>query len=209
MENDTCITTHSPDHQVTSGYQLAKGGTAPEGGHEHNDEGRISPLPNKPEIVGCCTDEKIAEGKQWLDKRFAEASDKMKTLGLTPVRPGEVGASCKNSSGDILEWLQPFPTCWRCHLEERDKHPGGDPDRSDHQVIICRSYGKDGAFKNEIMYDWWGRGKWKTPKDFRDSFPYLPGTGKCYSPPAYSGCDGKPVTPTQPRCGFDNCIEGL
>ena len=132
----------------------------------------------------CCTDAKIAEGEKWLNARFNEASNKAKKLGLSPVRPGCDGATCKNSSSDIEQWLEPTPRCWTCSLELRRREPFGSSNNSDHQVIICKSHPDTGPSK-EIIFDWWGDNHWwhkidpsynnhqsgGPPDDFRSNFP--------------------------------------
>jgi hypothetical protein len=138
-------------------------------------------------------------------------------LGIKPVPIGKQGATCKNSSADILLWLAPFPKCWQCYLELREQvHLG--VKFADHQVVICAAYAQ-GAKKKEIMFDWWGdtmknRAQSEGPPDpFRSEWPDNP----FIVPERYYGCTrncaGNPVRPDlagYPQSGrpsFPSCME--
>ena len=76
-------------------------------------------LPNQPypaQPIGCsltcCSDEKIEEGRKALRRSYLQAVQAANILGLTAVESGTQGASCKNSSRDIINWLLPNPACW-------------------------------------------------------------------------------------------------
>jgi hypothetical protein len=127
----------------------------------------------------------------------------LKQAGITPVPSGEDGASCKNSSRSIIEYLgkNGYPSCWQCYLEERNYFANDPTDsRLDHQVIICIAYDSKGKKKREIIFDWWGDTRYPLRRDqsggppdkFRKSYPYSP---ERYEQPFYSDCDGNPTWP--------------
>src|SRR5207244_3615476 len=94
-------------------------------GRDSSDAGAQTPPPKVPtfpaELSRCCDSKAISEGELELNRRFQLAKKAAVFLGLVPVNPPKYGATCKNSSADILELLTPFPKCWQCYLEERDK----------------------------------------------------------------------------------------
>src|ERR1051326_5738468 len=158
------------------------------------------------EATSCCTKEKIANGETELQTRFKKASDEARRIGLTAVLPPGNGATCKNTSTDIIEWLFPFPSCWRCHLEERNYYsPTDDPkdNRLDHQVIICAAFAQGGSKFKEIIFDWWGDAYHRfrqpvsggSPEAFRNQFRF---PSRIYDFPYYLNCDGTVAYPLRP-----------
>ena len=150
----------------------------------------------------CCPDSEIQKGQAELNNRFGSAKMKLSELGIKPVRSGKRGASCKNSSADILRWLAPFPKCWQCYLELREYAILGKR-WSDHQVIICEAY-SDGQKKKEIMFDWWGDTmnnvscSGGTPDPFRKEYPDNPWVVRDRYDQCTTGCNGKPAHPELP-----------
>ncbi len=171
-----------------------------------------SPIP--PDQRGCCDSKTIAQGENELNKRYKKAVQTAASQGLQPAKSGQDGASCKNSSFDILyEFLLPSPKCWKCHIEERNYYsPKDDPKDTniDHSVISCTGYASSGS-KKEIIFDWWGdtshgdNQSGGSPDKFRKKFPYPPENGNSENQ-RYIGCDGKPVRPSPPgTCDFPAC----
>jgi RHS repeat-associated protein len=169
-------------------------------------EGRPLPV----EDTKCCTSDKIAKGEQQLNARFQIATATARQLGLRPAPPGQkTGATCKNSSIDIIDWLAPYPSCWRCYLEQRNYFsPTEDPndDRLDHQVIICSAYAPGAKLVKEIIFDWYGDTSHPllpqsggSPDKFKGDYKY-PG-GFAYNP-YYSDCSGNPVVTKLPTPCF-------
>ncbi len=167
--------------------------------------------------LGCCDAATIAAGEKILNDRFNQAKAAAAKLGLKPVPTNTPGASCKNSSIDIIDWLFPTPRCWRCYLQEHNKYsPSEDPNDTllDHQVIICTAYQKDGTKLKEILFDWWGDEKYKRgqpgqppplsggpPDPIRIKYPYPKDP---IDNPFYTPCNGSPPS-NCPKPGFDAC----
>jgi RHS repeat-associated protein len=163
-------------------------------------------------LRGCCDNAAVEKGERELKNRFQQAAARASQLGITPVDPGQVGASCKNSSADILRWLAPFPSCWTCYLEVRDRRVY--IWQYDHQVIVCLGYTKDSRAPKEIMFDWWGDTKhhrnWSggPAERFRYEYPLNPGIAADRYSGAVTGCDGIPVHSNLPQdCNFGACLE--
>jgi hypothetical protein len=167
------------------------------------------------QLRNCCAEADVIAGESVLKARFAAASKDMASLGIKPVPIGKHGASCKNSSGDILLWLTPFPKCWQCYLELREKvHLG--IKFADHQVIICDGYTKEGR-KNEIMFDWWGdtmngtQNSGGSPDKFRHEWPDNPFVPLDSRYNCTTDCQGNPTHPEKPgypqpgKLHFPNC----
>lgn len=156
----------------------------------------VKPLPES--ATKCCTAQKISDGEKTLNANFQKAKAAAKAKGITPAPGGGAGATCKNSSQDIIDWLAPFPPCWRCHLEERNYYsPKDDPNDTcwDHQVIICTAYLPGSVKSKEIIFDWWGDVHYwyksdvsgGPPTAFREAYKY---PGKIQNPASYTNCDG-------------------
>jgi RHS repeat-associated protein len=171
-----------------------------------------SPKRNYPGVstgcaLTCCDDQTIEKGRMTLRDHYFQAVQAAKAIGLTPVDPGEKGATCKLSSIDFINWLAPYPPCWYCYLEERDRSPNdvNELDK-DHQVIICNAYGYLGEIRKQIMFDWWGQTKWLKP--YGDENPdwaiknsyYAPLQYK--SPDHFSDCQGRIYGTPSPK-NFD------
>jgi RHS repeat-associated protein len=154
------------------------------------------------ELTRCCDAKALSEGERELNKRFNQASFVAARLGLKPVRPRKYGATCKASSRDILAFLAPFPKCWQCYLEERDRYPNDITDTySDHQAVICIGYEAGAVKSREIIFDWWGDVKYRlnrsggSPDWFRNEYRYagLPSYDELTS--SLTDCDGKVAKP--------------
>jgi RHS repeat-associated protein len=63
------------------------------------------PLPS--DAVKCCTEDKISKGEQELKDRYRKAEAEASRLRLVPAPLGFKGATCRNSSTDIIGWLSP------------------------------------------------------------------------------------------------------
>ena len=173
-------------------------------------EAQPKPLPDK--AVPCCTEAKIAAGEKQLNSAFQKAKAAAKAKGIKPVGPGKPGGTCKNSSLDIIDWLAPYPPCWKCHLEERNYFsPQKDPkdSRRDHQVIICVAYLAGGKKHKEIIFDWWGdtyhtfssNQSGGPPDKFRREYRY---PIRIIERPFTTDCDGNNRS-KPPACGFSSC----
>ncbi len=133
------------------------------------------------EMRKCCPDDKIKEGEKILNDRFKDSVAEAKRIGLVPAPIGEYGATCATSSTDILRRLAPYPQCWSCYAEYREKHYTiglAVIYAVQHQAIICRAFGKDSNMKKEIIYDWWHDTKYNdqqsggSPDQFRKDWPF-------------------------------------
>ena len=140
-------------------------------------------LPSIPkELTACCDPTSLNEGQTELNRRFDLAKKAAAFLGLSPARPGrKYGPTCKHSSRDVLQLLAPFPKCWQCYLEERDRYPNDVKDEwEDHQAVICVGYEAGSVKKREIMFDWWGDVNFnrsrsgQSPDQFRINYPFSP-----------------------------------
>ena len=167
----------------------------------------IAPIPS--DQRQCCDQKTVDAGQSELNNRFQKAAAAAAAQGLQPADIGQDGASCKNSSSDILfEWILPTPKCWKCTLEQRNYF--SDLKGSDHQTIICTSYPQDGPSR-EIIFDWWGDVKNSThqsggsPEKFRSKWPYL---NQCKDNPFYTPCSknmyGRQI-PHTPSHSFPAC----
>ncbi|MCX8154905.1 MAG: hypothetical protein N3J91_00400 [Verrucomicrobiae bacterium] len=169
--------------------------------------------PFLPENLRKCCDEEIRNnGQHELNKRYMAARAKALELGLRPADPGKPGATCKNSSADILRWLAPFPPCWICYLELRSKNVLFWV--FDHQVIVCLGYTRSSSTPKEIIFDWWGDIRYGRTLSggpaihFRREYPYDPWWTQDPYQFAVTSCDGTPLRPDLPqRCGFQACVE--
>ena len=154
-----------------------------------------------PQATRCCDERVIQTGKETLKKRFAAASQEAARLGLKPVPIGQPGASCKNSSLDVLAWLASptFPKCWECNLELREVRQLFIK-WADHQVVVCTA-SSNGIKKEEIAFDWWGDNTWNredsgnTPTRFRREYPDNATTILSTESFSVIDCDGNPLHP--------------
>ncbi|PWU10511.1 MAG: hypothetical protein C5B50_25470 [Verrucomicrobia bacterium] len=172
--------------------------------------------PTLPDAMRACCDEKSRQkGENELNRRYNRAVAKAGVLNLLPAALGKPGASCVNSSSDILRWLAPFPKCWVCYLENRDRVDYNIL-RHDHQVVVCRGYTSASTAPREIMFDWWGDTEntlsrsGGSPDPFRQEYPL----GPWVTPERYTGaitdCSGNPIDPRLHQdCSFGACLAGL
>jgi len=164
--------------------------------------------------TGCCTQEKIAAGERTLNRSYNRAVLALSSAGLKPAFPGYGGATCKNSSSDVISYLSPTPPCWRCYLDLRSvssaqKDPEGKD--QDHQVVICAAYSATGTLVKEIIFDWWGdtpsglhqpignvpQQSGGSPGAFRRKYPFQRRIGVS---PFFTNCDGThPYRGSAPR----------
>jgi hypothetical protein len=173
------------------------------------DEPTLAPIPD--DQRQCCDQKTVEAGEKQLNANYQKASQALAAQGFKPVEIGEKGASCKNSSGDILsEWLLPTPKCWKCTLEVRNHF--ADLLGQDHQVVICRSFPKDGPSK-EVIFDWWGDTTHAThesggpPDAFRKRWPYV-NDKKSPDNVFYTQCsNGQPARPHTAHHTFNACRE--
>ena len=169
----------------------------------------------KPELeqLSCCSDDRIQNGKQILQQLFNTASASLSNV-CNPANPGDHGATCKNSSQDLISWLLPTPPCWTCYLEQRNLFPDwfdSNNQYSDHQVIICRSYKSSGSISGEVIFDWWGDNRDPNtppssggfPDAYRNKFRYPDPDQHITEYPFWQDCCGNYPRGRGPKPGFD------
>jgi len=156
------------------------------------------PWPPVPEDVKkYCVKSTVNDGFKALNELYANAVQKLKDLGITPAPYGKDGASCLNSSHEILASFfssGKFPKCWACRVEGRRGHFS----IGQHAAIVCRSFSKDGSPSQSVLFDWWGdqhngtANSGGTPDSFYNKYPNNSGpySGVQWQPPYYTSGTG-------------------
>jgi hypothetical protein len=157
-----------------------------------SEEPPVPPNNRAPEgcNIGCCTADKIKEGKDELIARFNEAKALLDGWGIKRDPDSEDGSSCHESNQNILQYMTPSPPCWTCAMERR-WFPGSKPgvlrgsESSDENFIVCVSHPKTGKGES-IIFDWYeARPAGESYTSFASDHPYFEERGGWYT---YNDC---------------------